>query len=126
MSDILSFCRMVKFEFNEQIEFLQQLEKTGSLDEYLEKDPNFMYSLISDPRMDENSINSVVTTLITAGIDSVSILKIFIASVFSRKICVVELRVCQSIMKLYTHRSLCVYNAMDSYKIENVEDTAHE
>ena len=49
------------------------LEKEGKLEEYLEKEPNFMYSLLTDPRMDGSKVNGIVYSLFTAGIDSVSV-----------------------------------------------------
>lgn len=64
--------RIVSREINRQVEYLKELEKDGKLEEYLEKEPNFMYSLMSDPRMADESVNGIVISLISAGIDSVS------------------------------------------------------
>jgi len=52
---------------------LLNLEKEGKLEEYLEKEPNFMYSLLTDPRMTESKVKGIVTSLFLAGIDSVSV-----------------------------------------------------
>ena len=53
---------------------LAKIEKDGKLEEYLDKEPNFMYSLLTDPRMTDENVDSIVTSLFGAGIDSVSYL----------------------------------------------------
>lgn len=57
-------------ELKAQLDVLNQLKKENQLDDYLQKDPNFMYSMLADPRMTLGKITSIVTTLFSAGIDS--------------------------------------------------------
>ena len=58
-------------EIKAQREFLQNLENEGKLQQYLEKEPNFMYSLLADGRLTDDQIGSIVGDLFGAGIDSV-------------------------------------------------------
>ncbi|CAC5413940.1 unnamed protein product [Mytilus coruscus] len=53
-----------------QKDFLTKLQHEGKLDEYLEKEPNFMYSLLSGSRVTDNQVNSIVMDLFGTGIDS--------------------------------------------------------
>lgn len=53
---------------------LKKLKEDGKLDEYLSKDPNFMHSLLSDPRMAKEDVVGLVTSLFGGGIDSVIII----------------------------------------------------
>lgn len=52
---------------------LEKLQKEGDLDQYLQDEPNFIYSLLNDTRMTDEKINSVIMSLFIAGIDSVRI-----------------------------------------------------
>ncbi|VDI23467.1 Hypothetical predicted protein [Mytilus galloprovincialis] len=61
---------IVEKELKAQLDVLNQLKKKNQLDDYLQKDPNFMYSLLADSRMTLGKITSIVTTLFNAGIDS--------------------------------------------------------
>lgn len=61
---------IVEKELKAQLDVLNQLKKENQLDDYLQKDPNFMYSMLADPRMTLGKITSIVTTLFSAGIDS--------------------------------------------------------
>ncbi|CAG2243237.1 unnamed protein product [Mytilus edulis] len=61
---------IVEKELKAQLDVLNELKKENQLDDYLQKDPNFMYSLLADSRMTLGKITSIVTTLINAGIDS--------------------------------------------------------
>lgn len=69
-----SFVRFTMKEIDSQKSFLKNLENEGKLAEYLEKEPNFMYSLISDPRMSEDIVSTTVSDLFAAGIDTVRII----------------------------------------------------
>lgn len=69
---VYSIFRVVSTETANQNAFLTKLKKEGKLQEYLEKEPNFMYSLLADGRLSEDQISSVVSDLFGAGIDSVS------------------------------------------------------
>ena len=51
-----------------------KLESEGKLDEYLEKEPNFLHSLLSDPRVTDEQVAVIIFDLLGAGIDSVSYL----------------------------------------------------
>ncbi|XP_063440723.1 sterol 26-hydroxylase, mitochondrial-like [Mytilus trossulus] len=57
-------------EINDQVMVLKKLEEDGKLDDYLSKDPNFMHSLLSDPRMAKEDVVGLVTSLFGGGIDS--------------------------------------------------------
>lgn len=66
----VEFSKVVNQEILQQRNMLKRLEKDGKLEEYLEKEPNFMYSLLSDPRMTVDKVDNIVSTLFGAGIDS--------------------------------------------------------
>lgn len=51
---------------------MSKLEEEGRLEEYLETEPNFMYSLLADGRLTDDEVNSIISDLFGAGIDSVS------------------------------------------------------
>ena len=65
-------CRITQRELAAQRSVLAKIEKDGKLEAYLDKEPNFMYSLLTDPRMTDEKVDSIVTSLFGAGIDSVS------------------------------------------------------
>ena len=50
-----------------------KLEREGKLEEYLEKEPNFLHSLLSDHRVTDEQVSVIILDLIGAGIDSVSV-----------------------------------------------------
>lgn len=66
----LEITRIARKQIVAQKERLKKLESEGKLAEYLEKEPNFLYSLLADPRMTEATVNGIVTSLFMAGIDS--------------------------------------------------------
>lgn len=68
--NMLKFGEIVNAELALQKDFLTKLQHEGKLDEYLEKEPNFMYSLLSDSRVKDDQVNSIVMDLFGAGIDS--------------------------------------------------------
>ncbi|CAC5413945.1 CYP49A [Mytilus coruscus] len=68
--NMLKFGEIVNAELALQKDFLTKLLHEGKLDEYLEKEPNFMYSLLSDSRVIDDQVNSIVMDLFGAGIDS--------------------------------------------------------
>ncbi|XP_071131339.1 probable cytochrome P450 12a5, mitochondrial [Mytilus edulis] len=68
--NMLKFGEIVNAELALQKDFLTKLQHEGKLDEYLEKEPNFMYSLLSDSRVTDDEVNSIVMDLFGAGIDS--------------------------------------------------------
>ncbi|XP_071131030.1 cytochrome P450 10-like isoform X1 [Mytilus edulis] len=49
---------------------LTKMKDEGRLEKYLEEEPNFLHSLLSDPRVTEESATSMVTTLFGAGIET--------------------------------------------------------
>lgn len=65
-------------ELAAQRSVLAKIEKDGNLEEYLDKEPNFMYSLLTDPRMTDEKVDSIVTSLFGAGIDSTANSMVFI------------------------------------------------
>ncbi|CAC5400385.1 unnamed protein product [Mytilus coruscus] len=58
-------------EIEDQVMVLTKLKEEGKLDDYLSKDPNFMHSLLSDPRLSKEDVVGLVTSLFRGGIDSV-------------------------------------------------------
>ncbi|CAG2253982.1 unnamed protein product [Mytilus edulis] len=72
------FMEVVSTETANQNAFLTKLKKEGKLQEYLEKEPNFMYSLLADGRLSEDQISSVVSDLFGAGIDSTANTLVFL------------------------------------------------
>ncbi|XP_063443764.1 probable cytochrome P450 12a5, mitochondrial [Mytilus trossulus] len=68
--NMLKFGEIVNAELALQHDFLTKLQHEGRLEEYLEKEPNFMYSLLSDSRVTDDQVNSIVMDLFGAGIDS--------------------------------------------------------
>lgn len=51
-----------------------KLQSKGQLEEYLEKEPNFLHSLLSDSRVTDEQVGVIIFDLLGAGIDSVSTL----------------------------------------------------
>lgn len=66
----LDIYRIGKKEISAQRKMLEKLQKEGDLDQYLQDEPNFIYSLLNDTRMTDEKINSVIMSLFIAGIDS--------------------------------------------------------
>ncbi|XP_052069156.1 1,25-dihydroxyvitamin D(3) 24-hydroxylase, mitochondrial-like [Mytilus californianus] len=72
------FMEVVSTETASQNAFLAKLKNEGKLEEYLEKEPNFMYSLLADGRLSEEQISSIVSDLFGAGIDSTANTLVFL------------------------------------------------
>lgn len=72
------FLKIVDRELTSQKEFLKKLKDEGKLDEYLDKEPNFMHSLLSDPRVTHEDACSLVFDLFGAGIDSTANSMVFL------------------------------------------------
>ena len=47
-----------------------KLQSKGQLEEYLEKEPNFLHSLLSDSRVTDEQVGVIIFDLLGAGIDS--------------------------------------------------------
>lgn len=75
--DRIFFCRIARDLIDSQKELLTKMKDEGRLEKYLEEEPNFLHSLLSDPRVTEESATSMVTTLFGAGIETVSIFMYF-------------------------------------------------
>lgn len=69
-SSCMKIYRLAQKEIKSQKAFLQKLEEDGQLEQYLEKEPNFLHSLLSDPRVTEEQVGVIVFDLLGAGIDS--------------------------------------------------------
>ncbi|XP_052071886.1 1,25-dihydroxyvitamin D(3) 24-hydroxylase, mitochondrial-like isoform X4 [Mytilus californianus] len=64
------FVKIAKEILDSQKIFLSKMKDEEKLEKYLEEEPNFMYSLLSDPRVTEESATSMVTSLFGAGIET--------------------------------------------------------
>ena len=84
---IMVLCRITQRELAAQRSVLAKFEKDGKLEEYLDKEPSFMYSLLTDPRMTDEMVDSIMTSLFGAGIDSVSHLFSFLKNCLILFIC---------------------------------------
>ncbi|VDI23470.1 Hypothetical predicted protein [Mytilus galloprovincialis] len=51
LSNYTTESNIVEKELKAQLDVLNELKKENQLDDYLQKDPNFMYSLLADSRM---------------------------------------------------------------------------
>ena len=68
---IMVLCRITQRELAAQRSELAKIEKDGKLEEYLDKEPNFMYSLLADLRMTDEKVDNIVSSMFGTGIDSV-------------------------------------------------------
>ncbi|XP_052071884.1 cytochrome P450 10-like isoform X2 [Mytilus californianus] len=64
------FGKIAKEIIDSQKTFLSKMKDEGKLEKYLEEEPNFLYSLLSDPRVTEESATSMVMDLFGAGIET--------------------------------------------------------
>ncbi|CAG2240224.1 CYP49A [Mytilus edulis] len=69
-SSTLKIYRLAEREIKSQKQKLMKLEREGKLEEYLEKEPNFLHSLLSDHRVTDEQVSVIILDLIGAGIDS--------------------------------------------------------
>ena len=83
ITDMINY-RVTSKEIASQKEFLKNLEKEGKLEEYLRDEPNFMYSLLADPRVTDEEANSIIGSLFGAGIETVGILSAGFTFICSR------------------------------------------
>ena len=65
------YLSLVYGELSLHRDFLQKLREDGKLAEHLEKEPNFLHSVLSDPRLTEEEVYQLTSDLFGGGIDSV-------------------------------------------------------